>query len=240
MDILTLAMAKAYSDSKGGYTVPGKVITWDGDTANKDTFDNAGQLLYRVTDTVVDLAKAARIEISGEKYDAPGSIPVEGIGMAIFHPVSNETALVVTVLLDVEADGGSLRKGTYFAEDVRSIETHETIHPIDPKFLPGVCLPVVELSTAETTELYNNGSVELSEEAFKTVKMAYAQRMPLILSAWTEEYNGMTSVGQLLCQIDHNSGYIYSQEYIFPCGDVTIAIPDLHSNDSLTATVVSS
>lgn len=30
--------------------------------------------------------------------------------------------------------------GTGYTED-------ETIHPIDPKFLPGVCLPVVELTT---------------------------------------------------------------------------------------------
>ena len=28
----------------------------------------------------------------------------------------------------------------------------KTLHPIDPKFLPGVCLPVVELTTAPTTE----------------------------------------------------------------------------------------
>lgn len=41
--------------------------------------------------------------------------------------------------------------GTYFAyiEDAFYIAsiTKETIHPIDPKFLPGVCLPVVELTT---------------------------------------------------------------------------------------------
>lgn len=33
-----------------------------------------------------------------------------------------------------------------------TVSTAETIHPINPKFLPGVCLPVVELETALTVE----------------------------------------------------------------------------------------
>lgn len=41
------------------------------------------------------------------------------------------------------------------------ISTPETIHPIDPKYLPGVCLPVVKLST----ELTEGVSVLTAEEA---------------------------------------------------------------------------
>ena len=44
-----------------------------------------------------------------------------------------------------------------FAEDFNcgnhiTISETETIHPIDPKYLPGVCLPVVELSTVPTAD----------------------------------------------------------------------------------------
>jgi hypothetical protein len=38
-------------------------------------------------------------------------------------------------------------------QDLRTVTIEaETIHPIDPKFLPGVCLPVVELTTQPTEE----------------------------------------------------------------------------------------
>lgn len=56
-----------------------------------------------------------------------------------------------------------------------TISTPETIHPIDPKYLPGVCLPVVELSTAFA------GGATLSAEECALLDAAYEGNTPVVI-----------------------------------------------------------
>ena len=55
-------------------------------------------------------------------------------------------------------------------------KVYETIHHIDPKFLPGVCLPVVELSTTVSSTLS-----ELSTSESNLMDAAYNQKCPVII-----------------------------------------------------------
>ena len=54
----------------------------------------------------------------------------------------------------------------------------ETIHPIDQKFLPGVCLPVVEITSAAYPE---SGTVELSAEESVKLDAAVAEGFPVVV-----------------------------------------------------------
>ena len=60
--------------------------------------------------------------------------------MAVTGPAGSGTFVVLSDTLAAAGSGG----GTF------TIEKAETIHPIDPKFIPGAVLPVVELSHAES------------------------------------------------------------------------------------------
>lgn len=129
MDILTLAMAKAYTDRKAGYSEPGKVL---GSGAIDDGWYEGAPTLGLV------LGKTYIVSLDDETYtvvcnDAQGFIGFE--------------------LLDgYVADSIGVSSGTGWMADGFpdhshiTISTPETIHPIDPKYLPGVCLPVVEIA----------------------------------------------------------------------------------------------
>lgn len=102
-----------------------------------------------------------------------------------------------TMLYAVDYDNGSHMK----------IVSEETIHPIDPKFLPGVCLPVVEITSAEYP---TDGIVELSAEEitqidnalclssliifkFKGVFNDLSIMLPVIMSATPFDVEGITA-----------------------------------------------
>lgn len=150
MDIVTLAMAKAYSDSKGGYAEK-NVFTWDGNTEGLDELDG---YLYRISDRIPDVNTFVRLRgiAGGVEMELTASdctiTEDNGVGWIKFDD---------TIAAAVVPSGfPSARSGVYFARyNENSVMTYlefaETIHPIDPKYLPGVCLPVVELETAVTS-----------------------------------------------------------------------------------------
>ena len=152
MDMITLAMAKAYSDSKGGYVKPGEVIAFDGNTNGKEIFADTdmGLSLVKVSDKFYDLSKVNRIvatdPATGEKQDIPFSAFTEN-GESLAGGFAGETYVIST---DGTGDNmGFLTPGTWVLEKgiyISRVEFAETIVPIDQKYLPGVCLPVVEIA----------------------------------------------------------------------------------------------
>lgn len=72
----------------------------------------------------------------------------------------------------VDQNGGSFIK----------VITPETIVPIDPKYLPGVCLPVVELTTMPTEE-----GAALSESESAAVQAAFDTGMPCVIKCTIHE-----------------------------------------------------
>lgn len=82
-----------------------------------------------------------------------------------------------------------------------SIET-ETIHPIDQKYLPGVCLPVVEIATQPTDE----GAPLTAEESAKMDEVA-AMGLPIVCRAKIDDEASITAV---LFIIKSETGTAYS------------------------------
>jgi hypothetical protein len=149
MDMITLAMAKAYADKKGGYTEP-NVFTFDGNPDGRPVYS---KYYVKISDKTPDSSTFVRargfiggqpLEVTAEdcmatKIDERECIYYGDNLIILVSHAENEVEEGTYVLCALDAD-------SY----VSYVEFAETIHPIDPKFLPGVCLPVVELETVLT------------------------------------------------------------------------------------------
>ena len=142
MDLITLAMAKAYSNSKGGYVEQSRKIfniaLTDG--SNYDVVVTGKELTVGETYTVI--TESGSFSAVCKDFDGGALLG----NLASINPSGENTGESFVVYVGVEKgeaygvavdqNGGSFIK----------VITPETIHPIDPKYLPGVCLPVVELN----------------------------------------------------------------------------------------------
>ena len=143
----------------GGDKNPGKVITFDGNLSGKETFEiEPGMFLVKLSDDVYDINNVESITISdfdGEKtlqkdaftivYD--GSLPAIALGetpCVTVIPEDGHEGLPIGLFVFYMTENG-------FSVYPSKIQLAETIVPIDQKYLPGVCLPVVELETAVTS-----------------------------------------------------------------------------------------
>lgn len=152
MDVLTLALAKKYTDSQRLGYEENKEIVWDGNTAGKYIIE---EVLALVSTVPMDLTSVERVTINNGLNEY---ITYDNSVLTVAELDENKSALmvgefslVVSVTKNYFLEGTEYKTGTYLyfknAEYVSKVETKETIHTINPKFLPGVCLPVVELST---------------------------------------------------------------------------------------------
>lgn len=147
----------------GGDKTPGKVLTFDG-KPNPDAIVDG--TMVKLSEEVYDINSIERITVNrnGDKvvYDKSELVVQQGLAIG----TEDETFVVIVPNADI-ADLMGLEIGVYVAyfEDTENgfftekVEFTETIHPIDQKYLPGVCLPVVELST-----LLDFDGVELTAE----------------------------------------------------------------------------
>lgn len=179
MDVVTLSMAKAYTDSQRlAYTEGGKIM-WDVELV---PMEGTGFTYFQESNTdqtVLSVGKTYTVttdsgsfttvckEMSGVVFLGNGSI----LGITGVED-SGENFLVAVdedhVMGFLDFNGGSRME----------ISTAATIHPIDQKFLPGVCLPVVELSTkANIME-----AVYLSEADKTAMDDAWKKNTPCIIS----------------------------------------------------------
>ena len=132
------------------------IFTWDGDRTGKTVVGDDYFTYVRLYSAVAPetITKAAVMTIGGAvEYTADAFTITELSGTGYAISINSIIGILV-----VPEDCDFAIAGTYAATNcdgapttstefyTSCIET-ETIHPIDPKFLPGVCLPVVELST---------------------------------------------------------------------------------------------
>lgn len=71
-------------------------------------------------------------------------------------------------------------KGTETTHTVDVYEVTETITPIDPKYLPGVCLPVVEISQETLATDISSGAAEIKPNECDQLEAAYAAGLPCV------------------------------------------------------------
>lgn len=142
----------------GGDKISGKVYTFNGDTTGLETGYYNGIQLVMLADEYFDPNTIERIAVSvgGSVVElSKDQFWIEEVSDAIAtaHVVLTEfQGATVPIALIQKSNDGSQKSFSVLADPkynafVARIKFADTIVPIDPKYLPGVCLPVVELET---------------------------------------------------------------------------------------------
>lgn len=182
MDLISIALAvkkalKTLFDSGQVGRVEGnkKTITFDGNTTGKETIPGEAIGLSGVyvkvsntafaVDELQSVSGTMVVDGTEERNEIPlSAITVQEDGSTTFL-VQNNAPIAIVVAESMTDGEFPITAGTYFLYDENYLTLgtfyvsaitygKETIHPIDPKYLPGVCLPVVEIAdiTAITVE----------------------------------------------------------------------------------------
>jgi hypothetical protein len=132
-----------------GYTDPGLVLTWDGDLSG--AINNEESLFVKVYDKCMDLTKVSSLSIVSPVFPEQGEA-VAGPEYFTAFKVEEEDAYFLNTRIeslgDLQLGVASIPEGYEgFSEGVyilyvesllriSKITFAETVHPIDPKFLP--------------------------------------------------------------------------------------------------------
>lgn len=192
-------------------------ITWDGNTEGRDTIDYQGLPFYKVSDRVLTAEELVRstfvivnkdggeTTVTARPDDVYGSdamgLPAGLFIMYADNHTNNDyvNAGYSAVLVSGKAfDMGGVSipsDGTYFV--VQPIAgfypnklSFETVHPIDPKYLPGVCLPVVDVSMEviaaliEQFETELGATVDLPSNLCDALEYVYSQCLPAVFKMY--------------------------------------------------------
>lgn len=167
-----------------------------------ELFDFSTAEFYKVSDLTPTLAEldGATLEVQFE-----GEVMETTISADQFMKCNRDELYVhpdIGVCLATEDfenyDGAHVTAGLYMMYDVLDegsayvlIWGNETIHPIDPKFIPGAVLPVVEI----TTELPEDGTeTALTEVESAKLEEANAMKMPCVIRCRTESLPEMSTL----------------------------------------------
>lgn len=153
-----------------------RVYTFNGNATDEEMAKQA----VKISDDTPFLSNVAKVLMTARETGEAEELPREL--MTIYD---NETKSVAYVngnaFLAVYRQSNNIEHGLYaFCGEggyVSRVEFPETIHPIDPKFIPGAVLPVVELSTVATAE----GAALTAEESARMDEVA-AMGVPIVVS----------------------------------------------------------
>ena len=183
MDMITLSLASQKALRELGVSVePAKVLKFNG---NADNIYNG--FMVKVSNEVWNLNSVESITaISGGatvEYDKTALVIQDGIGLGL----PDEAPAMMIVPDSVVSDAIGIPIGTYFYyQDAKNhttvAKTAETIHPIDPKYLPGVCLPVVVLSEETSSKVDLDGLAALTAEEGAAFDAALEMASPVVLN----------------------------------------------------------
>lgn len=179
---IVLEEAKRYTDSKqlAKVVIEKKELISYSDLPLE--YDNAeGYVSYTFSPApfIPSIGKTYEVVWNGGAYKAICKDVSETVGVPIALIIGNTVTtggddtgepFVLVYMDDGEINGFEVLAVGATADvfvDLTVSEFAETIHPIDPKFLPGVCLPVVEFSTipvyGSQTELTAEESAQMEE-----------------------------------------------------------------------------
>ena len=170
-----------------GYTEPGKSITWDGNTDGKVVILDT---IVQMSTEPIDLYSIKSISyttFNGESHTVDvqhEAVKIETGGLLQVLTIADEPS--VFVCLEDHRNNifeEYFLKGTYFVKlptnYTSAIQCAETVHPINPKYLPGICLPIVKL----TTDIPIVGNdVEFTETEGALLAAAVTSEVPIIIS----------------------------------------------------------
>lgn len=144
MDLITLVMAKAYTDKKAGYVEVSEAVIFE------NLAVSGGEADTTVTAQMIP-GKTYIVTVGGVKYErvcyTEAFDGIACVGNARLYDFVNEDNgddFFVGQARETIVQCYTRNMGD---TTITLAEKTETIHPIDQKFLPGVCLPVVEINT---------------------------------------------------------------------------------------------
>lgn len=175
----TLAMAKAYSDKKGGYTETSTKVLLNGEFEAQEFEDGA----YAVWTGILDIRDGDKISVTwnGKQYTCT-AFDLDGMcGFGNLSLVGGDDTGEPFLYAPYAEDGVTTAAG-FITLDMGNISisvtcVNETVHPIDPKYLPGVCLPMVEISTIPA----GVAPVTLTAEESAVLEDLAATKLPIVL-----------------------------------------------------------
>lgn len=205
-DPITYAMAKAYSDSKGGYTkTETKVLA---SYTDAEFVENEGGGITFFPPSVIPLTGGAAytVEWDGVKYECIAQVDEDMVYLGNIEMVEDgEPFTVVTFPTDsmVAATQGNTHSFTIS-------QTVETIHPIKPEYLPGVCLPVVEI--ADLTSITAEENAKLTACIGMPIVCRFNQNGVSILMSYThfDSHAFAGQIGELSAIIGSEDGVTWA------------------------------
>lgn len=133
----------------GGYSEEGTVLTFNGDATNKTIILGTVEAV-KISNKYVDLNTIENVVIDGSVITKDELVVIIEDVIQILGSYNGEQVLMIAIPEDIPNDA---TKGVYVCPVgsyyVTKATFAETIHPIDPKYLPGVCLPVVEIANID-------------------------------------------------------------------------------------------
>lgn len=161
MDMITLAMAKKYSDSKGGYSK--FEVVFPKTELALDTSGSPFEWRYSPAPFVLSEGQRYKVVWNGVEYVRTAVMDDSGIGM-IGNVSINFSDAVDTgepFLIGYRAEDDFVIVFTLESTATMSIST-ETVHPIDPKYLPSAVVDLDELGLTNPILLkFNEGGGSL-------------------------------------------------------------------------------
>lgn len=168
-----------------GDVKPGKEYTFDGNMEGAEIYpiDILGANYARISNDTPDLTKVSQMNVRfGEALENPdpSAWTVEDMnlgGFTVSSIVVDEAVFAFVNTVDEEAIPKGLYVGIMNQEPLAFtslIKFAETIHPIDPKFIPGAVLPVVDLTGCTSGEA-------ITDTALITKLDTYAETVPAFL-----------------------------------------------------------
>lgn len=185
---------KYLPDGMGGYTEKPPAITFDGKPSPDAVFVDDTMLM--ISEKVYDINSIERItaNINGETVVVDKSEMFVSDGVSLVGTVNGDQYTFVAILPYAIADSMGVEKGTYILYDdavdgevkvyTAKVEFSETIHPIDPKFLPNMDNSVtLDLKSLGLTleVLFSGVEIPIGQEQIELVDYAYNNQSDIVI-----------------------------------------------------------
>lgn len=200
---IVLDEARRYTDSQRiAYIEPGKVVLPETTVSIKEQSDgNVGIIGGLESPVMVGIEEGKRyaLSVDGLLYYCTPLIEKEGdYEIRYIYTTMDTTDEAFLLLTEVYENGVPLEYATQVRASVAGdrtilLSTTETIHPIDPKFLPGVCLPVVELSTVFVVGTSDAITI-VDETDIKKLNDTISYGLPIVVKIATNMYDRISGV----------------------------------------------
>lgn len=194
-----------------GYTKPGKTVF----TAelNGGLYGGVGAIALQGNESYVVTTDKDKFEATCVEVHASGNVTLRWVGNGHLALPSNLYDTGESFCVYYADQNGTITHGAIDANGGSHITVSlpETVHTIDPKYLPGICLPVVEITTPLSADFSNTTvqSTILNETDTAAIKAALG--LPCLYVFWLGAKNA-TIFSPNFQDGDTASGHFYTAD----------------------------